>query len=123
MVIKKRKDVTKQCFCKLPLLWRKLRLNESLFILVLIQFQSHCHPRGGVGVGAYSRWALIQGWTLIQINTVTGPHCLQDTVDLKVLQYVTKVLTFQVNSLLSAFALCSCTVLKDIKQFLSGSTY
>ena len=42
--------------------------------------------------------ALIRGWTLIQINTVTGPHCLQDTVDLKVLQYVTKVLTFQVNS-------------------------
>ena len=51
-----------------------------------------------MGVGAYSRWALIQGRTLIQINTVTGPHCLQDTVDLKVLQYVTKVLTFQVNS-------------------------
>ena len=27
----------------------------------------------GVGVGAYSRWALIQGWALIRINTVQQP--------------------------------------------------
>ena len=46
MVIRKREDVTKQGFCKLPL----LRLR-SLFILVLIQFQSYCHPRGWVGGG------------------------------------------------------------------------
>ena len=24
----------------------------------------------GVGVGPYSRWALIRGWTLIRINTI-----------------------------------------------------
>ena len=24
-------------------------------------------------MGAYSRWALIRGWVLIRINTVTGP--------------------------------------------------
>ena len=47
MVIRKREDVTKQGFCKLLL----LRLRESLFILVLIQFQSHCLPSGWVGGG------------------------------------------------------------------------
>ena len=44
MVTKKREDVTKQGFCKI--LWRKLRLRESL-LLVLIQFVG-----GGAGVGA-----------------------------------------------------------------------
>ena len=88
MEITKREDVTKQGFCKLPLLWRKLRLRGSLFIIsVLIQFQSHCHPSGwGEGgrlfeagrlltfsafrMGPYSRWALIRGWALFRINTV-----------------------------------------------------
>ena len=71
MVITKLEDVTKQGFCKLPPLWRKLRLLGSLFILVLIQFQTHSDTitqESGVGVGAYmsaySRWALIQGWAL-----------------------------------------------------------
>ena len=79
--------MTKQGFCKLSVPWRKLCLQGSLFILVLIQFQSHCHPSGwgGVGrlfkaghllhfsafrMGTYLRWALIQGWALIQINMV-----------------------------------------------------
>ena len=87
MVITKREDVTKQGFCKLPLLWIKIRLRGSLFILVLIQFQSHCHPSGwGRGgrlfeasrlltfstfrMGAYSKWVPIRGWALIRINTV-----------------------------------------------------
>ena len=51
MVITKREDVTKQSFCKLPFLWRKLRLRGSLFILVLIQFQPHCHQSGWGGGG------------------------------------------------------------------------
>ena len=79
--------MTKQGFCKLSVPWRKLCLQGSLFILVLIQFQSHCHPSGWgeVGrlfkaghllhfsafrMGTYLRWALIQGWALIQINMV-----------------------------------------------------
>ena len=32
-------------------------------------FEFEWAGRGG-GVGAYSRWALIRGWALIQINTV-----------------------------------------------------
>ena len=56
-------------------------------MLVLIQFQSHCHPSGWGGggrlfearclltfsafrMGAYSRWALIRCWALIRINTI-----------------------------------------------------
>ena len=57
MEITKREDVTKQGFCKLPLLWIKIRLRGGLFILVLIQFQSDFTQVGGVGVGAYSRLA------------------------------------------------------------------
>ena len=57
MVITKREDVTKQGVCILPLLLRKLRLRGlSLFILVLIQFQTHCHLRGwGGGRRLYER--------------------------------------------------------------------
>ena len=43
--------MTKQGFCKLSVLWKKLCLQRSLFILVLIQFQSRCHPSGWGGVG------------------------------------------------------------------------
>ena len=71
MVITKREDVTMQCFCKT--LWRKLRLRESL-LLVLIPF---CGGGRGKGVGAYLSlsgsgrvvgwgWALIRGWALIK---------------------------------------------------------
>ena len=80
------KDVTKQGFCKI--LWRKLRLRGSL-LLVLIQFWGGVRGKGvGWGgrlfeagrlltfsafrMGAYSRWALIRGWALIQINTVNN---------------------------------------------------
>ena len=80
MVKTKRKDVTKQGFCKI--LWRKLRLQWSL-LLVLIQFLGGVRGKGvGWGgrlltfsafrIGAYSRWALIRGWALIRINTVSA---------------------------------------------------
>ena len=80
MVIAKCEDVTKQGLYKL--LSRKLRLQGSL--LLVLQFQSHCHSSGWGGrlfeagrlftfsayrMGAYSRWALIWGWALIRINT------------------------------------------------------
>ena len=79
MVITKCEHVTKQSFCELPLLLRKLPLWGSLFMLVLIQ--SHCNPSGwSVGgrlltfsafrMGAYLSCALIRGWPLIRINTV-----------------------------------------------------
>ena len=29
-------------------------------------------------MGAYSRWALIRGWALIRINTVTGKWSIQE---------------------------------------------
>ena len=84
MLITKREEITKQGFCKI--LWRKLRLRESL----LLEF---IHSSGWRGVrnylsliggrrgwrlltfsafrmGAYSRWVLIRGWALIRINTV-----------------------------------------------------
>ena len=97
VLVTKREDVTKQCFCKI--LSRKLRLRGSL-LLVLIPFWGVVWGRGWaliqvwVGVagmwggggrlfergrlltfsafrmGAYSRWALIRGWALIRINTV-----------------------------------------------------
>ena len=49
-------DVTKQGFCNLPLLRRKLHLRGSLFMLVLIQFQSGCLFEVGTNsrLGAYS---------------------------------------------------------------------
>ena len=91
MVITKREDVTKQGFCKLPLLWIKIRLRGSLFILVLIQFQSDCHPSGwGRGgrlfeagrlltfsafrMGAYSRWVPIRqrGWVVSASDSQSG---------------------------------------------------
>ena len=50
MLITKREEGTKQGFCKI--LWRKLRLRGRL-LLVLIQFQSHCHLSLWGGVGAY----------------------------------------------------------------------
>ena len=96
MVITKVEDVTRQGSCKI--LWRKLRLRGGL-LLVLIKFLgggvgvvaylslSASGRKVGCGgrlfevgrlltfsafrMGAYSRWALIRGWALIQINTVS----------------------------------------------------
>ena len=79
MIKTKPEDVTKQGFCKLPLLWRKPCLRGIPLMLVLIQ--SHCNPSGWGGgerlltfcafrMGAYLRCALIRGWPLIRINTV-----------------------------------------------------
>ena len=85
---KKHEEVTKQGFCKI--LWRKLSPQGRLSLVLIqfqFQFQSHCHSvdEGGGGrffeagrlltfsafrMGAYSRWALIRGWTLIWINAV-----------------------------------------------------
>ena len=77
MLITKREEVTKQGFCKI--LWRKLRPRESLLLKFI-----HSSGWGGgerlfeagrlltfsaIRMGAYSRWALIQGWALIRINT------------------------------------------------------
>ena len=64
-----------------------LQRGSLLLVLIQFQFQSHCHSSGWGGggrlfeagrlltfsafrMGAYSRWALIQGWALIRINTV-----------------------------------------------------
>ena len=83
MVIIKREDVTKKGFCKI--LWRKLPLRASLLLVSWVGwtrkrvgpgvgclFEFEVEGEGGrVGVGAYSRWALIRGWVLIRINTVT----------------------------------------------------
>ena len=47
---------------------------------------------GWVGVGAYSRWALIRGWALIRINTVIStllvmlPYLGQDQISVEVAQ-------------------------------------
>ena len=58
MVITKREHATKQGFCKI--LWRKLRLRESL-LLVLIQFFGGWRGKwGGVVVGAY--WVFEFEW-------------------------------------------------------------
>ena len=85
MVITKRRDETKEGFCKLSLLGRKLRLRRSLFILVLIQFQSHCHPSGGGGGGrllnfSAFRMGACSRWALIRINTVVKFICEYKTV-------------------------------------------
>ena len=93
MLITKREEVTKQVFCKLPMLCRKLRPGGSL----LLEFIHSSGWGGGWAliwvwlgggrggrlfeagrlltfsafrIGAYSRWALIRGWALIRINTV-----------------------------------------------------
>ena len=80
MPVTKRKEVTKQGFCKI--LRRTLRLPGSLLLVFIqFQFQSHYHSSGWGGGGrlltfsafrmdAYSRWALIRGWALIRIKTV-----------------------------------------------------
>ena len=36
-----------------------------------------------IRMGAYSRWALIRGWALIRINTVTDVTQLKQNMDLK----------------------------------------
>ena len=77
MLITKRKEVTKQGFCKT--FWRKLRPRGSL----LLEFIHSSGWGGGErlfefdweeeGVGAYlggGGLALIPGWALIRINTV-----------------------------------------------------
>ena len=98
MVINKREDVTKQGFCKI--LWRKLRTSGKSLISTYLKFFRVGGTRKGVGaylslrggrwggggrsfeagrllhfsalrMGAYSRWALIWGWVLIRINTVS----------------------------------------------------
>ena len=80
MVITKHEDVAigKQGFCKI-LRW-KLGLWESL-LLVLIQFSGRLHVLtfSAIRMGAYSRWTLIRGWALIQINTVSGEIILKYT--------------------------------------------
>ena len=83
MVTTKREDVKKQGFCKI--LWRKLRLRWSLsyYSTYSIFFLSGWEWKWGLGgggrlltfsafgMGFYLRWALIWGWALIRINTVS----------------------------------------------------
>ena len=83
MLTTKREEVTKEGFCKI--LWRKLRPQGSLLLEFihlsgwgehLFEFDweeegVNAYSRLGAYQRAYSRWALIQGWALIRINTVT----------------------------------------------------
>ena len=85
-------EVTKQAFCKI--LCRKLRPRVSLLLEFihssgwgggerLFEFDWEEEEGGRLfeagrlltfsafRMGAYSRWALIQGWALIRINTVS----------------------------------------------------
>ena len=43
-------------------------MQIKLIVVLVVEWELE---RGGVGVGAYWRWALIRGWALIRINTVT----------------------------------------------------
>ena len=56
MVITKREDVTKQGFCKLPLLWRKNSVSGEVslyeYVLIQIYFNFIVTQVDGVGVGA-----------------------------------------------------------------------
>ena len=83
MVMTKCEDVTH----KVSVNYSSPEENSFFGEVSLIQFQSHCHPRGWGGGGclfeagrlltfsafsmsAYSRWVLIRGWALIRINTI-----------------------------------------------------
>ena len=68
MVITKREDVTKQGFCKLPLLEENSVFGEVSLYWYLFNFNLIVTQVGGDGrlltfsafrMGAYSRWALI----------------------------------------------------------------
>ena len=78
MLLTKRKEVTKQGFCKR--LRRKLRLRRSLLLVpIQFRFQSHCHSSGWSGDGRLFEfdwegegvrvgWALFRGWALINFS-------------------------------------------------------
>ena len=71
MPVTKREEVTKQGFCKI--LGRTLRLRGSLLLVLIRLFEAgRLLTFSTFRMGAYSRWALIRGWALIRINTVTS---------------------------------------------------
>ena len=98
MLITKREEVTKQGFCKI--LWRKLRSQGSLVLELFYSFKwlewgwaliwvwlgwgggGRLFEAGSLlyfydfGMGAYSRWALIRGWALIRIITLSLVICV-----------------------------------------------
>ena len=65
MVITKREDVTKQVFCKLPLLKKTLSSGKSLYISTYSVSISILLSPKRVGVGAYYLF-LPLGWVLIR---------------------------------------------------------
>ena len=91
MLITRGEEVTKQGFCKI--LWRKLGPSSGKSLLRIYSLKwvgwgwalIWVWLGGGGGgrlltfsafrMGAYSRWALIQGWALIRINTVYQMLC------------------------------------------------
>ena len=115
MVITKREDVTKQGFCKILwrklLLWGSLLLELIQFrgdggevggvgVGALSSLSGIGREVGWGGplfeagrllnfsafrMGAYSRWALIRGWSLIRINTVGAS-----------IEYINKILQLQI---------------------------
>ena len=70
MPVTKREEVTEQGFCKI--LGRTLRLRGSLLLVLIRLFEAgRLLTFSTFRMGAYSRWALIRGWALIRINTVS----------------------------------------------------